>query len=91
MQRLVTSLDQHGRMLIPSQIREMFKIFPGEKVTLEISQNEIKIINTDQVIDEMYSIFTKNQNDKNDSVTDDFINRKRQEFLIEQTRDNKNV
>ncbi|MEK6733758.1 MAG: AbrB/MazE/SpoVT family DNA-binding domain-containing protein [Pseudomonadota bacterium] len=91
MQRLVTSLDQHGRMLIPSHIREMFKIHPGEKVTLEISQNEIKIINNSQMIDEIHSIFTKNQNDRNISTTDDFINKKRQEYIIEKTRDNKNV
>lgn len=91
MQRLVTSLDQHGRMLIPAHIRDKLNIKPGEKVTLEVYENEIKIINTDQVIDEMHAIFTKNQTDNNYSVTDDFIYRKRQEYSIEESRGNKNV
>lgn len=91
MQRLVTSLDQHGRMLIPAHIRDKLNIHPGEKVTLEVYENEIKIINTDQVIDEMHSIFTKNQAGRNYSVTDDFIDRKRQEYSIEESRGNKNV
>lgn len=91
MERLVTSLDQHGRMLIPAYLRDKLNIHPGEKVTLEVYENEIKIINTDQVVDEMYSIFTKNQTDINYSVTDDFIERKRQEYSIEELRENKNV
>jgi AbrB family looped-hinge helix DNA binding protein len=91
MQRLTTSIDQHGRMLIPSQIRDHFNIYFGEKIMLEVYQNEIKIITADQVIDEMHSIFTKHQTNKTKSVTDDFISKKRQEYLIEETRDNKNV
>lgn len=91
MQRLVTSIDQHGRMLIPAHIRDKLNIHPGEKVTLEVYENEIKIINTDQVIDEIYSIFTKNQAGRNYSVTDDFIDWKRQEYSIEESRGNKNV
>jgi AbrB family looped-hinge helix DNA binding protein len=90
MERLTTSMDQHGRMLIPSHIRERLNIHPGEKITLEIDQNQIKIINADHVIDQMHAIFTKNQTVKKGSVVDDFINQKRQEFQIEQSRDIKN-
>jgi AbrB family looped-hinge helix DNA binding protein len=52
MERLTTSMDMHGRMLIPSHIRERPNIHPGEKVTLEIENNQIKIINANHVIDE---------------------------------------
>lgn len=90
MERLVTSMDQHGRMLIPLHIRERLNIHPGEKITLEIDQNQIKIINVDHVIDEMHALFTKNQPVKSDSVVDNFINQKRQEYLIEEIRDSKN-
>lgn len=86
MERLITSMDQHGRMLIPAHIRQMLNIHPGEKITLEIDQNNIRIINANLVIDEMHALFTKNQPVKNDSVVDDFINQKRQEYSIEESR-----
>jgi AbrB family looped-hinge helix DNA binding protein len=78
-------------MLVPSHIRERLNIHPGEKVTLEIDENQIKIINSDNVIDEMHAIFTKNQTFINGSVVDDFINQKRQEHSIEEARNIKNV
>ena len=61
MEKLVTSMDQHGRVLIPSTIREMLNLQPGDKVNLEIYKNEVKIISANQIIDEMHAIFTKNQ------------------------------
>ena len=90
MEKLVTSMDQHGRMLIPSEIRIMLNIHPGDKVNLEVYDNEVKIINANKIIDEMYAIFTKNQSERKDSVVDDFINRKRKEYQIEETRSIKN-
>jgi len=50
-ERIVTSMDQHGRMLIPSLIRERFNMHPGEKITIEIDHNNIKVINADHIID----------------------------------------
>lgn len=90
MEKLITSMDQHGRVLIPSEIRERFNIQPGDKVNLEVYENELKIISSNQVMDEMYAIFTRNQKDKKGSVVDDFINRKREEYQIEETRNKKN-
>jgi len=37
----------------------------------------------------MHAIFTKNQSSKKDSVVDDFINRKHEEYKIEEKRNNK--
>jgi AbrB family looped-hinge helix DNA binding protein len=90
MEKLVTNMDQHGRVLIPSEIREMLNIHPGDKVNIEVYENEVKIINANKIIDEMHTIFTKNQNDRKDSVVDDFINRKHEEYQIEETRSIKN-
>lgn len=90
MEKLVTSMDQHGRVLIPSVIRERLNIQPGDKVNLEVYENEVKIISANQIIDEMYAIFTKNQNNRKDSVVDDFINRKHEEYQIEEKRNIKN-
>lgn len=90
MEKLVTSMDQHGRVLIPSVIREKLNIQPGDKVNLEVYENEVKIISANQIIDEMYAIFTKNQNNRKDSVVDDFINRKHEEYQIEEKRSIKN-
>ena len=90
MKKLVTNMDQHGRVLIPSEIRERLNIQPGDKVNLEVYENEVKIISANQIIDEMYAIFTKNQNNRKGSVVDDFINRKHKEYKIEEERSIKN-
>ena len=90
MKKLVTNMDQHGRVLIPSEIRERLNIQPGDKVNLEVYGNELKIISANQIIDEMHAIFTKNQNSRKDSVVDDFINRKNEEYQIEEERSIKN-
>ena len=85
MERLTTSIDQHGRMLIPSHIRERLNINPGEKVILEIDGNQIKVVNIDLVIDEMHNIFTQNNN----GSVEDFINHKRSEHILEEARASK--
>ena len=90
MEKLVTNMDQHGRVLIPSGVRERLNIQPGDKVNLEVYENEVKIISANQIIDEMYAIFTKNQSDKDYSVVDDFISRKHEEYKIEEERNIKN-
>ena len=90
MEKIITNMDQHGRVLIPSGIREMLNIQPGDKVNLEIYKNEVKIISANQIIEEMHAIFTKNKNYRQDSVVDDFINRKREEYKIEEAREIKN-
>ena len=83
-------MDQHGRMLIPADIREILNIKPGDKVNLEVYENEVKIINANKIIDEMHALFTKNQSDRKDSAVDDFINRKHEEYQIEEERSIKN-
>ena len=83
-------MDQHGRVLIPSGVRGRLNIQPGDKVNLEVYENEVKIINANKIIDEMHALFTKNQSDKKDSTVDDFINRKHEEYQIEEERSIKN-
>lgn len=90
MKKLVTNMDQHGRVLIPSEVRERLNIQPGDKVNLEVYETELKIISANQIIDEMHAIFTKNQNGRKDLVVDDFINRKHEEYQIEEARSIKN-
>lgn len=88
-ERVLTSMDQHGRVLIPVSIRERFNMHPGEKITIEIQDNEVKIINVDNVIDEIHKIFMKNQHNKKSSIVDDFIANKRQEYFREEARSKK--
>lgn len=85
-QKIITNIDQHGRMLIPANIRERLNLFPGDKVNLEIHEDGVKIINANKIIDEMHNIFVKNQNIIKNSIVDDFINSKRKEYIIEQAR-----
>ena len=86
MEKITTSLDQHGRMLIPVQVREKFNLAPGDKVILEMSNNALKILNVNHLIDEMHNIFTKNNNGKKISEVEEFIKNKREDFTIEQAR-----
>ncbi|WP_395477063.1 AbrB/MazE/SpoVT family DNA-binding domain-containing protein [Rickettsia endosymbiont of Pantilius tunicatus] len=88
-ERVLTSMDQHGRVLIPAPIRVRFNMHPGEKITIKIENNEVKIINSDNVIDEIHKIFMKNQHNKKISIVDDFIANKRQEYFIEEARSKK--
>lgn len=85
-QKIITHIDQNGRMLIPIAIREKLNIHPGEKIALDINNNIIKIISVDNTIDEMNKLFMKNRTKKVVSIVDDFIEKKHQEFLIEENR-----
>lgn len=91
MERIVTSMDMHGRVLIPVVIRERFNMHPGEKITIEIDRNDIRIINADHVIDEMHELFTKNQTKQKVSIVEDFISTKRQEYIVEESRNKRDV
>ena len=91
MKRLVTNMDMHGRMLIPAEIREKLNIQPGDKVNIEVHEDEVRIINSNHIIDEMYNIFTKNQNNIKEGVIDDFISSKHEEYQVEESRGKNNV
>jgi len=89
-EKIITSLDQHGRMLIPSNIRERFNISPNDKVTIELTKDALVIRNVDYIINEMNAIFTKNQTVKKENIVEDFIEDKRKDFKTEQARENAN-
>lgn len=89
-EKIITSLDQHGRMLIPSNIRERFNISPNDKVTIELTEDALVIRNVDYIINEMNAIFTKNKTVKKENIVEDFIKDKRKDFEIEQARENAN-
>ena len=89
-EKIITSLDQHDRMLIPSNIRERFNISPNDKVTIELTEDALVIRNVDYIINEMNAIFTKNQTVKKENIVEDFIKDKRKDFEIEQARENAN-
>jgi AbrB family looped-hinge helix DNA binding protein len=89
-EKIITSLDQHGRMLIPSNIRERFNISPNDKVTIELTEDALVIRNVDYIINEMNAIFTKKQTVKKENIVEDFIKDKRKDFEIEQARENAN-
>ena len=89
-EKIITSLDQHGRLFIPSNIRERFNISPNDKVTIELTEDALVIRNVDYIINEMNAIFTKNQTVKKENIVEDFIEDKRKDFKIEQARENAN-
>ncbi|MSO14639.1 AbrB/MazE/SpoVT family DNA-binding domain-containing protein [Rickettsiales endosymbiont of Trichoplax sp. H2] len=89
-EKIITNLDQHGRMLIPSNIRERFNISPNDKVTIELTEDALVIRNVDYIINEMNAIFTKNQTVKKENIVEDFIEDKHKDLEIEQARENAN-
>ena len=91
MKRLVTNIDMHGRMLIPAEARKKLNIQSGDKVNIEIHENDVRIINSNHVIDEMHNIFTKNQNNAEEGLVDDFIKNKYEEYQIEENMGKKDV
>ncbi|HJD67226.1 MAG TPA: hypothetical protein LFV66_02005 [Rickettsia endosymbiont of Bembidion lapponicum] len=56
-----------------------------------LTNKKNKIMNVDNVIDEMHKIFIKNQPSENKkiSIVDDFIADKLQEYFIEEARSRK--
>lgn len=89
-EKIITNLDQHGRMLIPSNVRERFNISPNDKVTIELTEDALVIRNVDYIINEMNAIFTKNQTVKKENIVEDFIEDKHKDLEIEQARENAN-
>jgi AbrB family looped-hinge helix DNA binding protein len=85
-QKIIASMDQHGRILIPADVRASFYIKPGDKISIEVYENELKIVNASKVIDEMNAIFTKNRADQTISKVDEFISTKREEYKLEEKR-----
>ena len=84
-------MDRHGRVLVPSELRRMLNLQPGDKVTLEVSENEVKILNSNKIIDEMHAIFTKARNVMTNSAVDDSVNSKSEEYQTEEMEDTQNV
>ena len=83
MKKIITNMDRHGRIMIPSEVRKLLNIKPGDKVNLEICENEVKIIDANKVISQMYSIFTKNRNDRKEVIVDDLDDRKNEEYQMQ--------
>jgi AbrB family looped-hinge helix DNA binding protein len=44
MEKIITHIDQYGRVFIPLQARQRFDIKPGDKLDVEILKNELKIM-----------------------------------------------
>ena len=45
-----TTIDKGGRLVIPARIRKALRIKPGDKVTLILEDDTLKIISTQQAI-----------------------------------------
>ena len=86
MKKLITNMDQHGRIMIPSEVRKLLNIKPGDKVNLEIYVDEVKIIDANKVISQMHSIFTKNRSDRKEVIVDDLDDRKNEEYQMQEAR-----
>jgi len=86
MEKLVSHMDQHGRLLIPASIRKMLHIHPGDKVNLEVFDHQVTIMSADKAIDEMHALFTKNKDHTKTSILQDFIDCKREEDALEDSR-----
>ena len=64
----------------------MLHIHPGDKVNLEVFDHQVTIISAEKAIDEMHALFTKNKGHAKTSILQDFIDRKREEGALEDSR-----
>jgi AbrB family looped-hinge helix DNA binding protein len=48
-----TSLDKHGRLVIPAHFRKEMGWMPGEKLTLTLTGSEVRVLSRRQAIEEL--------------------------------------
>ncbi len=54
-----THIDDNGRLLIPSEIRKKFDLKNGSAVVIRVIDNEVKLINISQMLNEAQNIMRK--------------------------------
>lgn len=51
-----THIDNNGRLLIPAELRKKFDLKNGSAVVIRVIDNEVKLINVSQMINEAQNI-----------------------------------
>ncbi len=82
MKELHTQMDKHGRLLIPSQIRNSLNYKPGDTFVIRVSADDLHIVSLAKVIKEAQHLLKK-YNIQSGSMVDEFLEQKHFESEIE--------
>ena len=75
---ITTRLGNHGRLVIPSEIRKQLKLRDGDTVRIGIEDGKIVILTSQQLLGEFYSL-TQNIRASAEDPVQDLIDERRQE------------
>jgi len=77
------SLDKHGRLVIPANFRKEMGWKPGERLTLAIADNELRVLSRRQAIEQLRAEVQKNLR-PGVSLVDELIRERREEVRREE-------
>lgn len=75
MRELSTQMDKHGRLLIPSQIRNSLNYNAGDKFIIRSNNDELHIMSLNKAIKNAQNLFKK-YNKSSDSAVEEFLKQK---------------
>jgi AbrB family looped-hinge helix DNA binding protein len=80
---LRTTIDSHGRMLIPSSIRKLLDYRTGDTIIIRAINKELHALKLEQVVAEAQAIISQYvEADK--SMLEEFLQMRREEFAKEE-------
>ena len=72
-------IDRAGRIVVPANIRKALGIRGGQKLTISLDGDAIKLVTVDAALERTWSIAKRRGKGGVDSVVDDFIAERRAE------------
>jgi AbrB family looped-hinge helix DNA binding protein len=87
MKKLHTQMDKHGRLLIPSTIRNSLNYKPGDTFVIRAINDELRIISIRKAIKDAQDLLAKHIPDEK-SLVDEFIKQRRLEVAKEDLKFN---
>ena len=82
-----SQMDKHGRILIPSNIRNSLNYKYGDTFVIRVIDDELRIISINQEIKAAQTLFKKyNANTNSDSAVDEFLKSRRIEAENENSK-----
>lgn len=78
-------MDEHGRILIPANLRKTLNYNKGDTFVLRVINDELRVISLDTVLNETRQ-FMKQYINPNISLVDEFLEIQKQERELEESK-----
>jgi bifunctional DNA-binding transcriptional regulator/antitoxin component of YhaV-PrlF toxin-antitoxin module len=86
---LRTNIDRHGRLLIPVVLRKLLNYQPNDNFVLRAINGELHVLKLEQVVTEVQDIVSQYLNPsvhQRESMLDEFLQMRREEFVCEESK-----